>query len=552
MSTASKAWILIWGGGMILSMSLAFIFETHTYTELLTWYDLPKEAYQYEQFTRDFFPEEAYEVRKWILRFIFFGMLLIGFRILRHRHGITLGRRDWSAPSFSDFGVFLLACSAATVVQWQQFPAYDEVFTSYYILDGSPWHAWSYYMLPNNHSLFSVIGSCLSFGESTVYLGRGISIFFFGLGCVAMFKSWRTTQAVSISWAMLLCALCYFPLIGMAGQSRGYALLWCISWWVFWYGSRYLQQLRIGDLQRLGTLHVFGFLTMPSYLYIFMAVFLWLIWSSRDTNDFWKSVSSIGWIHMLSIGITVAWMSPLLAFSGYESLTSNKYVALGQQSLGEFTEAFLPIAKHYLYYAFFELPWAIVLILWVILAYYHRKEKQQTQWVDLGIILIVSSLCLILFMKKWPFHRNLIVHFTIFYLLGLGGMLAMVRHLAKTQLLAKRMSMLILLGIFSYQFSQINHQKLNQQVYFDDSEHAYRLAESVNLLALQHGADSLGVSFSDQSFYPAYLWTKELGKKSVDHGKLRVVTRSERSAEIQENRRTMLDSLGHYYLISEK
>jgi hypothetical protein len=342
---------------------------------------------------------------------------------VRPRTGIwtnTLGRTDFA---------LLALCLAAGIYGWTlgnayAKPAYDEVFSAQNIAALPPFQAVSYYMLPNNHIFFNLLNVTLLGGVADkVASGRIISLLSY-LGLIAALYCWIKQLAGNsiMAFIVTLAMAVQFPTWGFSFQARGYALYLLAEWGTVVALFQYINSQQDKWLSLYIICSVCGYYCMPSFMYMHIAGAVFTLMCLRSVasplRSFLKSQLAI-------IGITFLLYTPALSFSGVDAIIKNKYV--GQmahyKSYSDFMGWMFPFFGDYIEHIYSNIQFHVGriptgLILFILPVALLAAPRRSVSF-RLGLfytLLWTLFFAQSIFMKRLPFDRNLIGHysFTLF------------------------------------------------------------------------------------------------------------------------------------------
>ena len=394
-------------------------------------------------------------------------------------------------------------------------PSYDEVFSAQYVADIHPFQGLSYYMLPNNHLLFNLLNN-LFFRHtgSTVFTGRILSLIAYCSFITASFFWFK--KLINNRWLAFLTSIvlaAQFQVWGFSFQARGYELYLLCEWGAV---ISLFSYLRHNDSRWLA-LQVLciagGYLCMPSFLYMHAALLLFmvlyqLVYRKWETA-FYK-------YQLFAIALSFLFYLPTLCFSGIKLITSNNYVASmdSYKTTGAFCSWLFPSFLPYLGHLFSDAqpshyPWYLLLFILPLGLLLNRKNKTHFSLGLFYISMWCAFFVIVIAMRRPPFERNLIGHYSI----TLGSILLMIYWLAGLPWKMKtRMPQLILytavLVLFLVHFIKGNQELIKDTLYEYNVNDTYTVIDK-GLSDIPPGSS---VGFSKLAFY-CYFVCREHGCK---------------------------------------
>lgn len=325
-------------------------------------------------------------------------------------------------------------------------PANDETFSAMHSAGTHPFRAWSYYMLPNNHVLFNTLNALLGGWQGDFVLsGRIISaLSTAAMACCAFAWLRRLSGSAILAFGAGLLLSLQLYTWGFGFQARGYALCSGAEWLSLLVLGRYLEGGERGQKWLLVAASVAGFAALPSFLYWYAALLLFalVVQLRRRRFDaaFWGA-------QLVVAGGVLLFYLPLLCFSGLASLAENRYVAAVPQSLPEFMNGLPGAGKHYPYAIFSGLfpegSWlACLLVCMPLLLLFSRGVYRRAAF--FGLLLWLSTACIIVYMRHVPFPRNLTGHFSFTLALCCLALIAGLRKTLRKPQLVTAVALLLL------------------------------------------------------------------------------------------------------------
>jgi hypothetical protein len=189
----------------------------------------------------------------------------------------------------------------------------------------------SYYPWPNNH-LFNTLLSHLGVGllGNQPWVIR-LPSFLFGL--LILPATYLVVRRLYNKHAALIALALAVPssqLIGLSTQARGYTIQTFLFLTLILSAISILRGARLAAWTGFVVSAVLGFYTMPTMLYFFPPVLIWLAWSAWKKAEpakrlpfLWKCGTACAAVAAL----TALLYLPVILHSGLSSITSNEYVA---------------------------------------------------------------------------------------------------------------------------------------------------------------------------------------------------------------------------------
>ncbi len=223
---------------------------------------------------------------------------------------------------------------------------------------------------------------------------------------------------------------------------------------------------------------------------------------------FWKSQA-------LALAITYLLYLPSLCFSGLTALAGNGYVApmngFRQKSLAAFVQWMWGTVQSYIGHIFSDIhlggvSFDLLLYFVPLLLLFRRNNKLSRLFGAFYLAMWLVFFLLVIIMKRLPFERNLIVHYSI----TLAGVILVLEWLttalsknAKLQL-PLSIILAILIAWFSFHFFTTNESFIKVTLYEHDVNQTYKeLSEGLDYIP-----SGSTVAFSDESFFYRYVCMK--------------------------------------------
>jgi hypothetical protein len=282
----------------------------------------------------------------------------------------------------------------------------DEAFCYIFLIDKGFAVSAVYYPGPNNHILFSLgaVWANYLFGSvlyEPVWAMRGVSLLIYLFSISAW--GWYLMRVLPFAQAIAGIFLLGFasPLLVYSFLGRGYMLQTCFFGGLLWAVLRLVSHPN-STLARFifGLSSVGGFYTLPTFLYPFSGVLIFIFLSNQFNLKFYKPLI----INVLFIIlITFLLYAPVILFNGWGALSGNTWVKpltwadFFSQLLGYFAQVntfFFPIGGSWLM--------GLIGIFWLL----YIRKKPEAKYAKLLInCLIISPLLIIFIQKIQPFER---------------------------------------------------------------------------------------------------------------------------------------------------
>lgn len=386
-------------------------------------------------------------------------------------------------------------------------PYMDEVFSAVHISGSHPFQGLAYYMLPNNHLLFTALNNAFfHYSGDAVLTGRVLSGIAF-LATLLLLYGWLQ-GCMKNRWlalgTVLLLAL-FYPAWGFAGQARGYSLLLLSGWAALIFLLRYFKTAKKSDLRWHALALIAGYAVMPTFLYLQPALLgctaVWQLRQKRFDLRYWR-------YNLLAALLVFLFYLPALLFSGIEAFTANEFVRPAELDAAQFLNMTGELSRCWMGYCWTghtDTPaaWWGFLPLLLPLALLARRRYQMP---GLFLLLLWGSFYgFLLLMHRFPPVRALLFHLHLSFALTLLSAFLLLNDLAvKLRKPLLRLLWLPLLAPLVLHYGQTGRGQLAATLYHFDINEYGRLLQ-LNLRDLPPGAS---VGLSDESFYFYYIGRK--------------------------------------------
>lgn len=502
--------VLLCALGVISWFCLFYL--AHDYASVAHWYlNINDCFYSSETWQQNFFtPNVKYAGDKWCVLALVI-CLLWAVALIRNRQSSQVVKREYKIP-LGNVG-WSLAIVFTGIALWSYSnlllnPAYDEVFSAVNISSLPPFQSWSYYMLPNNHILFNLLNNqALVFISDRVVTGRVLSLFaYLGTLLLVFAWLWSVLKHRIFAFLIVLTIAVQLPTMGFGAQARGYEIELFSGWLAFTGLYKYIVS---GDHRWLWWYAIatwVGYTVLPSFLYFHLGLLLFtFLWRGAKG-------ASIPFLKYTIIALTCVFFFylPALCFSGIESFTDNKYVTPAFSTFAQFWDDFPSRFTHYigwgLSFIFEEenpLNYVLFLLPCLLLAARSRYDKMLGVFYMLQWIVFIA---MVIVMQRFPFKRNLIIHYSISLCFLLYTIYLFAAFLAERfRLLPIRLIVFALL-VFPVTAHLALGFKANapSMLYGPDNNELYR--ENKKSVASLTTVNT--IAFSEESFYWFYLYMK--------------------------------------------
>jgi len=406
----------------------------------------------------------------------------------------------------------VLICIVACYALWRwgnqmAMPAYDEVFSAQNVAGIHPFQAVAYYMLPNNHLLFNLLNNVFfSAFTDKVATGRVISLAAY-TGFVVSGFFWLK-HILHSRWLGLLGVLALsvqFPAWGFSFQARGYELYLLAEWGLIISLFSYLATAGKHWLYLNALCAITGYFCLPSFLYIHLAQCLFLacymLLFKKKEVLFWK-------YQIAALLITFLCYLPALCFSGLDAIAHNSWVApmSSYKTALAFSGWMFPYFGGYLTHIFSDVhlggfSFNLILLLLPATLLLDKKNKLSVLYGGFYTAMWAVFFMIAIAMKRLPFERNLIGHYSI----TLMGVIFVIYRF--TQWLPVKIN-----GIRYFLFSVATiligcHFISSNGFYLKNTLYEYEV--NADYRAINNGISDIptesSVAVSDEGFYAGYL-----------------------------------------------
>jgi hypothetical protein len=285
----------------------------------------------------------------------------------------------------------------------------DEVCTLFNFSYNGPLVSASYYPAPNNHVLYSVLVSflCMALGKKLIVaraLNLLVSAFMFLIFYLFVRKRYNFTATV--------CSLTFlifsYGAVIYGAQARGYQLTLLFFMLSFIYALLIAENGKSAKryLFFYATANILGLYTMPSFLYSFVMVSVFLLLMCFAKKISRQDLGRIVITDIVIAALVALLYMPIILFNGFDSLLSNMY--LKKYTYAELI-ALLP--KHFsstISWLFSFLPGALFIFAALLAGFlfiYLRRKKETKLYLLCTICFVMPPLLLFLH-RVVPYERT--------------------------------------------------------------------------------------------------------------------------------------------------
>ena len=205
---------------------------------------------------------------------------------------------------------------------------YDEAHSFVNYADRPAYVTVSTYKEPNNHVFHNlcvhVVTRLLGDVEWTIRLTTLIA------GLLTIPATYLIGYAFgdrAVGWASALAVAASSPLIEYSANARGYTLLCLVTLCLILLGRYNLRRQNVAVWWMMSVLAAVGFWTVPTMLYPFALVLIWICLQKLTLDG-----DQVDWLRLVvfvvgTIGLTIAFYSPILIVEGPAALVNNRYIA---------------------------------------------------------------------------------------------------------------------------------------------------------------------------------------------------------------------------------
>lgn len=396
----------------------------------------------------------------------------------------------------------------------------DEAFSIVNFAQQPLAHLLTYYPLPNNHIFFNLLNHFAGKISGDYLLsGRLLSgVFYVLLICGYFLFIQKIIQNKFISFLCSALVAQQLMVWGFGSQARGYSLYYLMQWTAFvsfyyyFFGEKDLKKQM---LLLLIISNVFGFYTIPSFLYWilfgFLAALVLLVHFRQLFVDFWKAMLLVALISFLLY-------LPVFCYSGLASVFANKYIAgdgLNRMEILQqlFKYFFKDIADITFGFASFYrfIPLCCFFIPLVLFAFFKKKLSALSPFLLFGILSWVAVFLIAFVSKQVPIFRAIGFQMQLSLLVFLLFIVALMQHFVRKQW-AQQLIFSFLLLVASIKVFKENKTLSSTVLYGQNtSDFMSDLTREPILITPNHS-----VWLSDESFMFHFLLDKKIHSSNFD------------------------------------
>jgi hypothetical protein len=271
---------------------------------------------------------------------------------------------------------------------------YDEAWTYINFTSRGVVSSMSYYPAPNNHILHSILTnffSVIPINETIALripsvIANTILVFFFYI-----FTRRLTNEKIAVLLTFIFSFL--VPVLYYGFSSRGYSLL------LLFFTISYFMVLRLLDSEKnlnrnlfyFSLASVFGFYTMPSYLYAYVTLYIFLLTIAYQRKQKKLITQSLLWMLFTTVLVLILY-TPIFLISGPAAVVKNSYVApIGRQAV---LERLLPHYNQTFEYLF-NVPFATIPAFIVLITACIISQRKLIAYLNIWIVLFTLAIPII-------------------------------------------------------------------------------------------------------------------------------------------------------------
>ena len=295
-------------------------------------------------------------------------------------------------------------------------PCYDEIFSAVNCVELHPFQTISYYMLPNNHLYFNFLNNILfSWWGDPVQSGRLISLAAYtGILLAAFHWLYSLIHNHLYSFVALLPIAFQLTVVGMSAQARGYEVQLLCAWVSLITMLRYTQT-GSDRMLRINTLfNILGFIMVSTYLLFYAAQALVVLSvMAYDRRFRWRYLRS----QLITAAAVFLFYLPAFCFSGTDAFFNNPYVTPAFPDWLSYMAVFSDVTRFFINFCFSMLcgeDRAINFILFFLpLALFFSRRRERRVIALAYVMLWIMYVVITLHMRRNPFNRNMIMHYSL-------------------------------------------------------------------------------------------------------------------------------------------
>ncbi|MCE3278816.1 MAG: hypothetical protein K0S44_1007 [Bacteroidetes bacterium] len=225
------------------------------------------------------------------------------------------------------FSILSVQALYFSFLSWSLPISYDEAWTYLNFTSKSVLTSASYYPAPNNHVFYSILTNLTDFfplNDPKIKM-RSLNVIFSLLTSYCFFKLLCKFFNTGVAFITLILFTFSYPLTLYGIQARGYELLILFTLITTYSLISYINEPNRKYLYIYGIAVSLGFYTIPSFLYPFISLQLFLLAYTLKSKNFrvLKAFIQSGVVAGVIVSILY---TPIFFISGIHSITSNSYV----------------------------------------------------------------------------------------------------------------------------------------------------------------------------------------------------------------------------------
>lgn len=314
--------------------------------------------------------------------------------------------------------------------------SYDEAWTYLNFTNKSVLSSASYYPAPNNHVFFSIltnITDLIPLNNPKIKM-RIINVFFSTVSTYIFFKFLYRFYTPKISLFVTTLFIFSYPVALYGIQARGYGMVLFFSlltvYSTFFYlrtsSKRYLAVYLISITA--------GFYTIPTFLYFFISLQIFIICYCLNKRNLLKRIMLIN--SAAGVLVSILYL-PIIFVNGLQAITNNPYVRSIPFSniLSQLTEHLIYVVNWLIGISTLGEFFAVLVISMLFYTLIHTHENRQLKMISL--LMLILFLCppfIIIIQRVIPFERTWI-YLTIPFYIGVATLLHLVlKYIPTTRL----------------------------------------------------------------------------------------------------------------------
>ncbi|MCC5918565.1 MAG: hypothetical protein JJU02_14680 [Cryomorphaceae bacterium] len=443
---------------LFITFFSALAFSYFSYEEIVQWYqNTYPHFYKNDEWTSAFFTIETYSFgQKYSWSLFILGLIFMLF--MSNKQPNEKSKTTYfNIYKTNKYELFILIISILSWWFWQERAAYstDEIFSAVHFSSYPILQTASHYPLPNNHIFFNIINNLLSFSTSNLVLsGRIISGIAISVLMIKIFRfSYIYIKNPIVRISIVIVLLTLFPVMGFSTQARGYGLQMLLGFIALFNIYQYQINRRHIHLIYFVISSVLGFWTLPSFLYFWIGIsspfIIKMLIDKKLDYAYIKAIFQIIW------SVLVVYL-PVVVFSGWRSILKNKYVVSEDVSYGKFlsniwnSDYFKGLFNEWFVSGEYPFLGLIIFLIPIAIGVLYRKHPtSKILWYIISAAL--SFILIMIFMKKIPFYRNMVIHCLLFWFISLIYLSGLIEIYAKKFIIVWVCMLLSISAFFTYE-----------------------------------------------------------------------------------------------------